>query len=476
MRRCNVILLFLVLCTLSVSVTQAQDSSVYSKLYNLPDKFFSRISVKSQDIEQKLTRQTEKYLARLANQERKLQKKLWKKDSVAAKQLFGDVDARYADLQSKLANGQQVYSGRLDSLQTALRFIDANKLTVQSPAVQEKLKATLTNYASLQGKLNQTSDIKKYLKERQQYLKQHIEKFGLAKEFKRFQKDVYYYRAQVDEYRRVWEDPSKLEAKLLQLANKIPAFKDFSRQHSMLAGMFRLPGGSTTASATPIPGLQTRASIQQSMVARFGTDPDVTQAVQQNIQSAQAHINQLKDKVAKLGGGSSDMDMPDFKPNSQKTKSFWKRVELGANVQSVKNTRFFPVTSDLALSAGYKLSDKSVVGVGLSYKVGWGQNIRHIKVTHEGIGLRSFLDVKLKGSFYASGGFEYNYQQPFQSMQQLYGLDSWQQSGLLGISKVISVKSKLFKKTRVQLLWDFLSYQQVPRSQPVLFRVGYGFN
>jgi hypothetical protein len=57
----------------------------------------------------------------------------------------------------------------------------------------------------------------------------------------------------------------------------------------------------------------------------------------------------------------------------------------------------------------------------------------------------------------------------------LYSPDSWQESGLLGISKIISVKSKLFKKTKVQLLWDFLSYQQLPRSQPLKFRVGYNF-
>jgi trimethylamine:corrinoid methyltransferase-like protein len=105
--------------------------------------------------------------------------------------------------------------------------------------------------------------------------------------------------------------------------------------------------------------------------------------------------------------------------------------------------------------------------------MGWGQNIRNIKLTHEGISFRSFLDVKLKGSFYTSGGFEYNYQQPFSTTQQLKNLNSWQQSGLLGISKTVAVSSKFFKQTKVQLLWDFLSYRQLPRSQPLKFRIGY---
>jgi hypothetical protein len=52
---------------------------------------------------------------------------------------------------------------------------------------------------------------------------------------------------------------------------------------------------------------------------------------------------------------------------------------------------------------------------------------------------------------------------------------SWQQSGLIGLSKIISVKTKFFKKTRLQLLWDFLSYEQVPKAQPIKFRVVYNF-
>jgi hypothetical protein len=168
--------------------------------------------------------------------------------------------------------------------------------------------------------------------------------------------------------------------------------------------------------------------------------------------------------------------MPDFKPNSQKVKNFWQRIELGTNVQSVKSNGYFPVTSDVGLSAGYKLNDKSVVGIGMSYKMGWGENIRRIKLTHEGVGVRSFFEFKLKSSFYGSGGFEYNYQQPFNSFRQLRGFDSWQRSGLIGVSKVLAVQSKLFKKTKVQLLWDFLSYQQLPRTQPIKFRIGYQLN
>jgi hypothetical protein len=177
-----------------------------------------------------------------------------------------------------------------------------------------------------------------------------------------------------------------------------------------------------------------------------------------------------------LGSENSDEEMPDgFKPNNQKTKSFLKRLELGTNVQSQKASNYFPVTSDLGLSLGYKLNDKSVIGVGASYKLGWGRNIHHINITQQGVSLRSFADWKIKGSFWLSGGYETNYRSEFQNVDQLKELNAWQQSGLIGLSKVVSLKTKFFKKTRLSFMWDFLSYQQVPRTQAVLFRVGYNF-
>jgi len=169
--------------------------------------------------------------------------------------------------------------------------------------------------------------------------------------------------------------------------------------------------------------------------------------------------------------------MPEqFKPNNQKTKSFWNRLEYGSNLQTQKTNYFFPATSDIGLSVGYKLNDKSIIGIGGSYKLGWGNGWNHIKLTHQGASLRSFLDYKIKGSFFASGGFEYNYQPLSDSVTaNRSDADLWTKSGLIGISKIISLKSKVFKKTKVQLLWDFLSYSQVPRTQAIKFRVGYNF-
>src|SRR5438876_7735777 len=51
--------------------------------------------------------------------------------------------------------------------------------------------------------------------------------------------------------------------------------------------------------------------------------------------------------------------------------------------------------------------DKKIAGLGIGGKIGWGKDIHHIAVTGQGLNFRSFIDVKIKSSFYASGGFEY---------------------------------------------------------------------
>jgi len=192
-----------------------------------------------------------------------------------------------------------------------------------------------------------------------------------------------------------------------------------------------------------------------------------------DLNAAKSQLDNLKDRLMKYGEGGADIDMPNFKPNEQKTKTFIKRLEYGLNLQTQHANYFFPTTSDIGLSVGYKLNNSNVVGVGASYKVGWGKDISHVQVSNQGAGLRSFVDVQMKGNLFVSGGFEYNYQHPFGSFQQIRVLDIWEKSGLIGLSKIVALKSGALKKTKVQILWDFLSYQQVPRTQPIKFRIGW---
>ena len=482
-----ILILIIVIC--AYLSCHSQDSpSTLDKITNFPDRFFSKVQSKAASLESKLDRQTEKYLQRLLKKEKKLKRKLRRTDSAAAEKLFGNAEEQYAAISGKM-NTVAAKAGRrsgqylpyVDSLKTSLSFLEQNSnLLGNAGGVQERIQGSLKQVSGLQAKLGQTEQVKAFIRRRKEQIKQTLSRYtklpkGLSKTYSNFNKDLYYYSQQVKEYRDLLNDPDKLTRKALSALTRLNVFRDFMSRHSELAGLFALPANYGTPQV--LTGLQTRSQVQQMIQTRLAAGgPNAQQMLQQNLQAAQQQMNQLKDKINKLGGGSSDMEMPDFKPNNQKTKSFLQRLEIGTNLQSTKSNYFFLTTTDLGLSIGYKLSDNSIIGIGGSYKVGWGKDIRHIVITSEGAGLRSFLDVKLKKSFYVSGGFEYNYQNVVISPSTGGGRgEAWTQSGLIGISKVVSLKTKFFKKTKLQLLWDFLSYEQQPRTQTLKFRVGYCF-
>jgi hypothetical protein len=254
-------------------------------------------------------------------------------------------------------------------------------------------------------------------------------------------------------------------------------FQDFMKKHSMLASLFRLPvdDPNDPTYLQSLAGLQTRVQVNQLVQQQISAaGPGALQQVRSNLQEAQTQLQALKDKLTQaVGRHSSDDELPDFRPNGQRVKSFFNRIEVGTNMQSQKSDVFFPVTSDIGLSLGYKLHDKSVIGIGASYKIGWGTGFRHIAITSQGVGVRSFLDYQLKKTFWLSGGYEMNYRSAFNHVDQLKDLNGWQRSGLVGISKKLAMSTRFFQSTKVQLLWDFLSYQQIPRTQPFVFRIGY---
>ena len=128
--------------------------------------------------------------------------------------------------------------------------------------------------------------------------------------------------------------------------------------------------------------------------------------------------------------------------------------------------------TDLAATCGYRFTDHATAGVGASYNLGWGSGLNHIAWSSQGIGLRSFLDIKAKGSIWITGGFEYNYMQEFAKLTDLRNPDIWQKSAVLGITK----KYKVGKQNgNMQLLYDFLAQYEIPRADPLKFRVGYTF-
>lgn len=199
--------------------------------------------------------------------------------------------------------------------------------------------------------------------------------------------------------------------------------------------------------------------------------------IPQNINMS-AVTGQVQEKISKLFNSvipdnNETYENADSIPSGG--KKLKNKVEYSFNLQSLQNTPFWPMTSDLSANIGYRLNSSGVIGIGISSKIGWGNSIQNIRITQEGFGIRLLIDYKIKSSFYMSGGFELNHQ-PVKDLENVPDKDIlpfFSQSGLIGISKIVSINHKFFKKTKVQVFWDFLSYRQIPATSPVKFRIGY---
>lgn len=443
-------------------------------------RYLTTISSRTFKLETRIEKRSAKALRRFAKQEIRLKRKLARTNQAKADSIFGDINQAYSNLDEKIAKaGGQSYIPSLDTISTSLNFLQQNQQWLPSSKESvEKLNIAMANVKQVNEKFKKAETIKKYLKERKEFLRQQLANTNIAKDLKKINKEAYYYSEHIKAYKDLVKDHKKAEKKAIELLSKTKAFKNFMRRNSQLASLFRLPADpDDPSSALNLTGLQTRSQVNgliQQQIASGG--PNAQQQFRENVQAAQNQLDQIRNKILKTGRSKSDLsDGGDFRPNNQKTKTFLQRLEFGTNIQSQKANGFFPVTSDIALSVGYKLNDKSIIGVGASYKLGWGKDIRHISISHQGVGIRSFADWKIKGSFWLTGGYEMNYRAAFNNLDVLKNMNAWQQSGLIGLSKIISLKTKFFKHTRLQLLWDLLSYQQLPRTQPLLFRVGYNF-
>ena len=443
-------------------------------------KALNRLGDRYNGLTKDITNQSEKTLDEMEKRELRLKDKLMLKDTMAAKKLFGDIEAQYSQLRSKLESPVtnvvprplQEYIPKLDSLQTVMRFL-SQPGSGASGAKLQQLQQLSGQLQQLQGKWQQAGQVQDFIRQREQQLTGPLTQYGMGGQLLGMNKQIYYYQQQMASYRQTLSDPGKMGQAAIGIAQKMPFFQRFMQKNSYLGQLCPMPANYGTPQA--LAGVPTSEDIGKLIAQKLGTADkkiDPQQYLQQQAEAGQDQLSQLKNKVAAAGGTSSDMEVPQFAPNTQKTKSFLHRLEYGFNIQTLSSTAFLPVTSQLAATLGYRLSDKATMGIGASYIMGWGSSLDHIAVSSQGAGLRSYLDVKAKGSIWVTGGFEYNYLQAFSKWVDLENFDVWQKSALLGLTK----KYKLGNKTgNIQLLYDFLAHSETPQGQPFKFRVGYTF-
>jgi hypothetical protein len=427
-----------------------------------------------------LNDQSAKVLDAMEKRELKLKDELMLKDTMEAKKLFANVQSKYDQLRTKLQSPVtqlvprplQEYIPRLDSLSTAMRFLSSPTAGLPADKLQ-KVQALSGQLQQLQGKWQQAGAVQDFIKQREQLLSDQLQKYGMAGQVTGMNKEVYYYQQQLAQYKSTLSDPSKMGTAVLSVVQQSPVFQKFMQKNSYLAQLCPMPQNYGTPQA--LKGVPTGADVGNMIAQKTGSaggKVDPNQFLQQQGQAGQDQLDALKSKIASAGGGNSNMEIPRFTPNDQKTKSFLHRLEFGFNMQSQTSTVYLPTTTNFAATVGYRINNGVTAGIGVSYAMGWGTGLDHIALSAQGVGVRNYIDIKAKGSIWITGGMEYNYIEPFTKLTDLKNPDVWQKSALLGLTK----KYKVGKQTgNVQLLYDFLAHSQSPQGAALKFRVGYTF-
>jgi hypothetical protein len=492
------ILFLLNLAIPNISLAQGKDTISDAQI----EQVAQNIKEKSTEFSEKINKATIKRLEAIQKQEEQLEKHLPKEELAKAKQLKNQLKEK-VDLLNKYADSPEEmlkslnkgpYLARFDSLETLLKFALPN---TQNAAI---LKDAQGQLQKLQSEMGLLEEWESFLTNREQQWKEllsgnTLEKLQLPKAFGKWQEEAMAYKMQVQQWKETINDPQKIENEALRLLNKLPAFREFMSKNSELARLFGPPGGATNAPAgTPIPGLQTRQSLAQELQNRFGANAlqngGILQQQLQNgmdqLSSQQQNplnnlVNQVQEdfeNITSYGKETSSISPAQAERAGLKSKTFKQRIEFGWNMQNAIRIQDFPAVRDVGLSLGYKINPRSVIGVGVAYKFALGESWKQVEWTHEGIGLRSFLDwrvssagSKLLKDFWITGAFEMNYWSRIANNAQWNEL-RWEESCLVGITRIVKTNLKVAKKMKIQLLVDLTRQINFNAAQPYIFRIG----
>lgn len=464
---------------LGVPVCFSQTDSAVNALQSIPLKYIKDISTKIDKYTSQISSKTEKTLTKLSRWENKIKGLLQKASPETAEILFGNNQITFTSLLVKIKQGEALglqyksqYDQYRDELTTDIKYLQAQKENINQKLLQP-LQGAQNKITALNEEEDKNEAIQQFIKERKrQLISQAIQQIGKSKYLVKINKEAFYYTETIKNYKEIFNDSKKVEEIVKQVLGKIPAFQQFIGQNSGLSGIFSSPFSfaslSSTGSVPVVNGLPNRAAVQNFIMASIpaATTNPVKQLQMPDMKVALA---KWRDKLNSQGG-TKDHDLPDFKPNSQRSKTLKQRLEHGPEFQFTQSVNGHPAIANIGMKIGYKLNDKSSVGVGVNYALGLGEGWNKIHASHEGIGLRTYLSWKLKNSFSVQGGSEWNHLK-FTNFNQLKTSASWQYAALIGLSKKYNVSKKM--KGSMQILYDFLAYRHTPVSQPVLFRFGY---
>lgn len=444
--------------------------------------FIKKTSKQSDNSRKKIERRTSKAISKLLKQEKRLLGNLEKVDkfSSLSNYTMGVDSLKFYNKLIKLKELPNVnpvkmsrYSALLDTAKCILKFIDDEDLSGKIP---KDITKALQKIAHLEHGIGASTQFENYIKNRRAELSSILSRYEPNNRFNKilkcWGKEYHYYGETIKNYQSILDDPSKIQAKVFEVARSIPAFNDFMKENGDLASIF---SGHVMQDYT---GLQTREQVNDQIKAQLAQLGSKGKDILSGKLDEGKQI--LENASEEFAINENDQSEKDFKPNSQKTKTFWQRVEIGTDFQFNRKTKELPMSVTTGLTVGFKLHDKLCLGAGIGANLNIGNDLKHPSPSAEKVVFRSFSEYGLGKEFFIRAGWERSFIKTVTSFENLNRRSYFYESALIGISKSIPSRIKvpfLKKKVsgKVMLLYDFLYKTNKANASPVIFRVGYNF-
>lgn len=299
------------------------------------------------------------------------------------------------------------------------------------------------------------------------------------------------------------DDPDVAEERALEYLQGIEGFDNFIKPKNNAWGGL---GNNATAADLERMGFQTKGAVNKALQQKLGNQVgQVQQQMAEQLSKFQEPLNdlkqkagearntaatakqqaqQLKNEAGQLGKGH----LPGFKPNPERGKPFWQRIEkqytFRTSRASVDGTR--PVILELGGALGFKHTPKLSYGLGMSAQMGLGKDWQHLRFSYEGLTGRAYADMKMAWGFSGQAGYEYSLRPANRAylaenespsvgngndeniIQQAFG--GRQQAAYIGIMKRYRINSTW--DGTLLVAYDFLWQQQGLRT-PIMLRMGW---
>lgn len=389
----------------------------------------------------------------------------------------------FSDLKEKLASADVLnefsrasYLGKLDSVYTLFTFVGENLSF--NPSQIDLLKGNFDQFNTV---LRRSEAINAFLKNRISRLSNLADKYNIKKQVSRLKLVESKLGVGVAQIKNSINNPKNIAPQLYEWIKGSPKFQEFFRRNSEIARLVGGQGQHLTGDNTSsqIPNLQSRKDLSRVISQRLGKNvdtsgnfglPDIFKTQMKS--SGYTDFSKVQE-ISELGQMKKPVSDKEDQKIAHRAKPFQQKIRYGTNFQLSRSSYYFPTTATIGAYFGYELSTKSVIGIGAGYMVGFGKSWQNIRISSEGASLRSFGDIKIRGSIWLTAAAEWNYRSQINNFGALKNYSSWQKSALAGLTKTYRVGSSM--KGSIQIFYDFLSSKQVPQTQPFLFRVGYGF-